>query len=229
MCVIAVLLDPDGGLVVAANRDEAYDRPADPPGELEPGIVGGRDRTAGGTWLGFNRRGLFVAITNRKTPSRPPEPFSRGQLALEALRCGTLKEVERLAEQRTAERPVAGFNLVAISGVEGVCLHWDSALRPLRFGPGDHVVSSDFDLDDPALPERRVFTEWRAGTSGTPSTETLVSFLSSHDGDRPICKHGDRFGTVSSTIAIRGRPLLHAEGPPCRTEFHKTPIYLTGD
>jgi uncharacterized protein with NRDE domain len=77
-------------LVVAANRDEAYDRPSAPPAEIEPGIIDGKDLLGGGTWLGFNRHGLFVAVTNRSTPPRAPDSLSRGLLALESLRCRRL-------------------------------------------------------------------------------------------------------------------------------------------
>jgi hypothetical protein len=105
-----------------------------------------------------------------------------------------------------------------VAGDEGLCVHYDGALRPVRFGPGAHVVSSDRDLDDPALPEKRRFDALLASTSGAPDDEALRSFLSSHEGDRPVCKHNERFGTVSSTIYRPGR-LLHAEGPPCRTPY----------
>lgn len=88
VCVLAIVLGR--GLVVAANRDEFLGRPSVPPSEIEPGIVAGRDLEAGGTWLGVNRHGLFVAVTNRKTPTRTPEARSRGLLALEALRCREL-------------------------------------------------------------------------------------------------------------------------------------------
>ena len=88
VCVLAILLGP--GRVVAANRDESLGRPAAPPAEVEPGIVAGRDLEAGGTWLGVNRHGLFVAVTNRGQPARTPESRSRGLLALEALRCRQL-------------------------------------------------------------------------------------------------------------------------------------------
>ena len=92
MCVLALWLgvDPKRPLVVAANRDESYGRPSMPPSEIEPGIVGGKDLQSGGTWLGFNRHGLFVAVTNRKTPERTPDSISRGLVALEALRCRQL-------------------------------------------------------------------------------------------------------------------------------------------
>lgn len=92
MCVLALLIDRHPGfpLIAAANRDEFYDRPSALPQALEPGIVGGRDLRGGGTWLGINRRGLFVAITNRAAPERTPDSWSRGLLAREALRCREL-------------------------------------------------------------------------------------------------------------------------------------------
>ncbi len=91
MCVLAVILEPDG-FIVAANRDESRSRPSGPLQVLDPvrGIVGGKDLRSGGTWLGVNRDGLFVAVTNRREPRSTPESYSRGLLALEALRCAKL-------------------------------------------------------------------------------------------------------------------------------------------
>ncbi|MEK7705269.1 MAG: NRDE family protein, partial [Myxococcota bacterium] len=58
MCLLAVLsrAHPDSPLVVAANRDEWLARPAAPFGVLDerPRVVGGRDLTAGGTWMATN-------------------------------------------------------------------------------------------------------------------------------------------------------------------------------
>lgn len=116
---------------------------------------------------------------------------------------------------------MAGFNLVAVSGTEGICLHWDGSLRPVRFGPGAHVVSTNSDLDEPAMPEKRIF-DARFPDGRLPDDRGLREFLRSHEGDRPVCKHGDRYGTVSSTIlelALGGLRFLYADGPPCRAEF----------
>ncbi len=77
--------------MVAANRDEFRARPSAPPQALEKGIVGGKDLRSGGTWFGVNDRDLFVAVTNRRTPARGEASTSRGLLALEALRCRSLK------------------------------------------------------------------------------------------------------------------------------------------
>lgn len=222
MCVLAMWLgrDPRAPLIVAANRDESFARPSAPPSEVEPGIVAGRDLQAGGTWLGFNRHGLFVAVTNRSSPARMGGALSRGLLALEALRCRRLPCVEGIVERRVRDHAVAGFNLVAVVDGQGLCLHYDGALRRAPFGAGVHVVSSDRDLDDPSMAEKRAADR----IEGVPDEATLQRFLGSHDGDRPVCKHGNGYGTVSSTILVDrgdGVRMVHADGPPCRTEFRE--------
>jgi hypothetical protein len=224
MCVLALWVgaSPVAPLIVAANRDELYERAASPPSEVEPGIVAGRDQQSGGTWLGVSRHGLFVAVTNRRDPARTPESYSRGLVALEVLRCQTLGAVEALVGRLTSQRPIAGFSLVAVSGTEGLCLHWTGGLTATPFGRGVHVVSNDRDLDDPTMPEKNALDAFCARAPGLLDAGTLAGFLRSHEGERPICKHGDRHGTVSSTIYI-GEPgaprLFYSAGPPCRTEF----------
>jgi hypothetical protein len=126
--------------------------------------------------------------------------------------------VEALVAKRVDQRPVAGFNLIAVVGGEGLCLHWDGALRPVSFGRGAHVVSSNYDLNDPAMPEKAIFDRWSAGVH---SESRLVEFLSSHEGPRPVCKHDGAYGTVSSTLYVTSPVprLLHAAGPPCSAPF----------
>ena len=55
MCTVIVLAGtcPDRSLVVAANRDELFERPTAGPQRLGSGaIVSGVDLAAGGTWMG---------------------------------------------------------------------------------------------------------------------------------------------------------------------------------
>src|SRR5437016_5074360 len=119
MCVLAVWLglDPKKPLIIGANRDESYSRPSEAPAELKPGVLAGKDLISGGTWLGVNRQGLFVAVTNRRSPPPTPTSLSRGLLALETLNCRKLPCVEGIVERRVRDHPLAGFNLVAV--VEG--------------------------------------------------------------------------------------------------------------
>src|SRR5690348_2804963 len=88
MCTIAILSDVVAGapLVIAANRDEIYARPARPPHVLRdaPRIVGGSDAVGGGTWLAVRADGRFVAVTNQRALATPPPGLrSRGLAVLE--------------------------------------------------------------------------------------------------------------------------------------------------
>ena len=62
VCTVVALVRPDF-VLLAANRDERLDRPWDPPSAWwpeHPGTVAGRDRMAGGTWMGMNRSGVVA-------------------------------------------------------------------------------------------------------------------------------------------------------------------------
>lgn len=91
MCTVIVLVRPGDPwpTLIGANRDERIDRGWDPPAAWWPehrDIVGGRDRSAGGTWMAVNAHGVVAAVLNRPG-SLGPEPGkrSRGELPLLAL------------------------------------------------------------------------------------------------------------------------------------------------
>ncbi len=91
MCTLVLLRRPgqDWPLVLAANRDEMIDRPAQPPARHwpdRPEVVAGLDELAGGSWLGLNDHGVVAGILNRFGTLGPaPGQRSRGELVLEAL------------------------------------------------------------------------------------------------------------------------------------------------
>jgi len=68
MCLLlfAYQSHPDYRLILAANRDEFYDRPTRPAAFWDdaPDILAGQDLKAGGTWMGITKTGRFAAITN---------------------------------------------------------------------------------------------------------------------------------------------------------------------
>lgn len=85
MCIIlfAYNCHPRYQLVVAANRDEFYQRPTLPAAFWpdHPDILAGRDLKEGGTWMGITTGGRFAALTNYRDPSSvKPEARSRGHL-----------------------------------------------------------------------------------------------------------------------------------------------------
>ena len=85
MCLLLVAIDEDPRFpfVVAANRDEHYDRPTAPAcfWRHSAGLLAGRDLRDGGTWLGITRSGRFAALTNVREPIRKLDGApSRGSL-----------------------------------------------------------------------------------------------------------------------------------------------------
>ena len=87
VCLLIALFGvvPGVPLLIAANRDEMYQRPTDPITVLRaahPRILGGRDQLAGGTWLAVNEHGVVAGLTNQPTGARDPAKRSRGELPL---------------------------------------------------------------------------------------------------------------------------------------------------
>lgn len=111
MCTAIILVGAggEGGVapvVVAANRDEFYRRPAEGPVVLAQAgtgadqAVGGLDREQGGSWMGVTRAGFLALLINQPRPGGPlPGRRSRGELVVEALRRGRTDAARRwLAE-----------------------------------------------------------------------------------------------------------------------------------
>lgn len=85
MCIIFIAKNVHLGvpLIIAANRDEFYDRPTQSPHWWEdaPHLFAGKDLQAGGTWLGYNKQNRIAGITNlRRLDWYKSDAKSRGEL-----------------------------------------------------------------------------------------------------------------------------------------------------
>src|SRR5258706_10790298 len=88
MCTAILSIQPGAPVLLAGVRDELADRAWQPPGRHwpdYPGLVGGRDLQAGGTWLALapearrgacvlNRRGAMAPADSRRPPGVLPPP-----------------------------------------------------------------------------------------------------------------------------------------------------------
>ena len=105
-------------LVIASNRDEILSRPADRLGRWRDNekVVGGRDISGGGTWLGMTDGGHWSCILNVREPeSAPSDAPSRGALCANFLLGDATPEDAARAAVRDGSR-YAGFNVAFGSG-----------------------------------------------------------------------------------------------------------------
>ena len=115
MCLIIIAhrMSPEYPLVLAANRDEFFNRPTRQAHTWPDGnMIAGRDLKAGGAWLGVGLDGRFAAVTNiRESDRNGANGLSRGDLPLDFL-SGQQPPAEYLNERSSRFDKYAGFNLV---------------------------------------------------------------------------------------------------------------------
>ncbi|GAB6859538.1 NRDE family protein [Microbacterium xylanilyticum] len=142
-----------------AVRDEDPQREWDALGEWwpdQPGVVGIRDRRAGGAWLAADpsTRRLAVLLNRADVLDLPDDQaISRGTLAL-----ASVAGVSPSGSPR-----MHGFNLLEVSPAGARVLSWDGAtLRETPVPAGVHMIAHD-DLDDPGTARiARWLPEFRA-------------------------------------------------------------------
>ena len=198
-------MDPARPLIVAANRDEYYARPALAAHAWDDhqSIFAGRDIEADGTWLGISSTGRFAAITNwTRDLAGPRFPRSRGDLPVEFLLATS--SPQQYASTIKADQ-FAGFNFIAFDGSELVyTTNRTEETRALQ--PGIYGVTNTH-LDDP----------WLKATTGVqnltavlphPTVNDLIDLLTI-DKFRPL-------GSIS-------------RGNESKVEYKNSPSFICGD
>jgi uncharacterized protein with NRDE domain len=146
MCLVAFAyrIDPKFDLVLIANRDEFFNRPAEPAHfwKDSPQILAGRDTQAGGTWMGVARDGRFALLTNYRDPSRVrTDVKSRGLLVSDFLNSKRSAR-EYLESVRKDAHQYNNFNLLAGSA-EGIFSFSSTNGSPIQeIGPGFYGMSN---------------------------------------------------------------------------------------
>jgi len=235
MCLVITLWRPqeEYPLILAANRDESYDRPGEPPKLLSafPRVWGGRDPEAGGTWLGLNEHGLLVALTDGPADEADRTRRSRGLLCLDALAQSSATNLQDWLARETDRHPYNPFNLFWSDGKECSAAYWHQArLRAEVVPPGLHHLANTPRLDDRDVPKIRYCQDQLQEIEDAPLEGILLrlaELCASHGGSDPeaVCIHEEKVGTLSSSIlALHGSELarcryLHAESHPCRSNY----------
>jgi len=151
MCLLLIALHahPEYRLIIAANRDEFYDRPAAPAHfwKEAPSLLAGKDLRGGGAWLGITKKGRVAALTNVRNPSL----FKDGAPTRGKLVSSFLKEDESppdyLNKIDRNGRDFNGFNLIA-GDVAHLWWYSNRSDKVVAVPSGVHGLSNHF-LDTP--------------------------------------------------------------------------------
>ena len=196
MCLLLIALDqhPAYSLILVANRDEFYDRPAQRAAFWEdvPELLAGRDLKAKGTWLGITLAGRLAAVTNYRDPTviRNPAP-SRGELVRDFLKGSEGPAVYFRKLSGTSDQ-YNGYNLIAGSVDE---LFWYSnmaqEIRPLQkglYGLSNHLLDTPW----PKVEKAKDKLSRLLSSGNTLRLKDLFTLL--EDRRRPSDKHLPRTG-----------------------------------
>lgn len=139
MCLIffSVQDHPRYKLIVAANRDEFYQRKTEPANYWQdhPEILGGRDLEAHGTWMAMNKNGRIAMVTNyRDIRNIKPTAPSRGALVVDYL-LETGSPENYLDQLASKDDVYNGFNLIVGSAEElWYYSNYKKGIHKLSFG-----------------------------------------------------------------------------------------------
>jgi uncharacterized protein with NRDE domain len=209
MCLLALAwkTDPRWPLVLAANRDEAHERPSLAAHRWPdaPEVLAGQDEESGGTWLGVSEAGRLAAITNVREPlATQPVRRSRGLIT----RAFLTDEVDLKGMQALQLLEFNPFNLIVVQGPHAafVTNRPQPRVQPLK--PGLYGLSNGA-LDAP----------W-------PKTQALKRAL-----PRWIEADGVDFEPLMAALADETRPEdrhLPDTGIGLERERHLAPAFIRG-
>ncbi len=217
-------------LVIAANRDEFLERPAEGLALRETvggRIVAPRDVRAGGTWFGVNRHGVFAALTNRRSIESDPARRSRGLLVLDALRAETAAEAADALEELAIDA-YNPFNLLVADGATAHVTSYEGKAVRIDLDAGAHVIGNlhPLELGSEKLERLRIRVERAVHAPADALLDALADICRDHDGDGAqgaACVHAGSYGTRSSTLlrlgSADGGELRFAAGAPCQSPY----------
>lgn len=147
MCLILFQLQkhPKYKLILAANRDEAYNRPTKHAlfWEDNPEVLAGRDLLQMGTWLGITSSGRIAALTNYRNPGHMKSgKKSRGHIVSDYL-AGNENSGVYLKQLSKKKHDFVGYNVIV--GDSDHLMYYNNIEDTITsIKPGTHGLSNHF-------------------------------------------------------------------------------------
>ena len=222
MCLLFFALNchSDYPVVLAANRDEYYDRPTRGLHVWDNSsfLLAGRDLHKGGTWFGVTKTGRWAAVTNFREPGQKSEAKSRGTLVRNYLTSDSSPSTY-LNELIHGPEDYNGFNLI-IGDLKHVMYfsnrHAESkTLGSGVFGLSNHLLDTPWPKVEKGKKELQQLLQHKSVNTDSlfslltdrtvASDETLPSTGISLEMERllsPGFINGEAYGTRSSTTLL---------------------------
>lgn len=152
MCLIlfAYKVHPTYPLIMAANRDEFYQRPT-APAEFwkdDTHILAGRDLEKQGTWMGVSTTGRFAALTNYRDPNESVQGLkSRGKLVADYLK-GSNQPEAYINKVHESANLYPGYNILV--GNKNELFYYSNVgrkakqLKPGIYGLSNHLLDTEW-------------------------------------------------------------------------------------
>lgn len=189
MCLAALSIGQHARhvFVLAANRDEYFERPAARlgwwlPDGGGPAVLGGRDLQAGGSWCALSATGRLALVTNVRRPGAfDAHAPSRGNIVAQWLRG------DQTPDRFWVQVGLAGynpFNLIAIDFVQALHFWCGEDAAPRRLGTGSLYGLSNAQLDTPWPKVQALKQNLRSAVGAARSVQGLADRLFTALADR---------------------------------------------
>ncbi|AOV07668.1 NRDE family protein [Sporosarcina ureilytica] len=174
---------PNYKLIVAANRDEFYERPTAMAHFWEdyPQLLAGRDLEKQGTWLGITKQGRFAALTNYRSPVHMQrKENSRGKIVSGYL-TGHTSPKDYIEGINKNNNLYSGFNLL-IGNPNQLIYYNNIENSSYEVRPGTHGLSNHFlNTPWPKVVNGKNLLHHYVTTHETLQPEVLFNLLANDD------------------------------------------------
>ena len=250
MCTLILLykLLDEYPVVALHNRYLGMNTREKPPQSLGDGVYCPIDIESQGTWIGFNRDGLLLAITNQETQIIDQPNRSRGLLALDVLReCGTAEEAKEYLTNPFIRPLYRPGNFVVADPENAWHVLYDHVTKAWSIPEGPYAIGVVTKYPGIKMSERAEKIEPDSERRRIRAFQLLRGFKASNidmvldkmrlvSGDHAygktpssICWHSPEFRQTSSTIMAIGidpeaSRILYCPGNACEKPFKEYPV-----